>query len=58
MADKRSVFGRMEERITSLSAEAEALAEVSNDELTVSQREEDLEAELARLKEKMRGEDS
>jgi phage shock protein A len=56
MADKESVFGRVEDRIASLTAEAESLAEISGDELIVRQREEDLEAELAELKEKMRSE--
>ena len=55
---KMSVFDRMEDRVTSLSAEAEALAEISNDELTAKQREEELEAELAKLKEKMKSEKS
>jgi len=60
MADKRSVFERMEDRIMSLSAEAEALSEINSnsDELTTKQREEELEAELAKLKDKMKSEKS
>jgi phage shock protein A len=58
MADKMSVFGRMEDRIMSLSAEAEALSQINGDELTARQREEELEAELAKLKDKMRNEKS
>jgi phage shock protein A len=56
MADKRSAFKRMEERITSLNAEAEALAEINGDELSAKYREEELEVELAKLKEKMKSE--
>lgn len=58
IADERSVFRRMEDRIVSLSAEAEALSEISTDELTARQREEELEAELEKLKDKMRSEKS
>ena len=58
MVDKRSVFGRMEDRIMSLSAEAEALSEINSDKLISRQREEELEAELAKLKDKMRSEKS
>ena len=53
-----SVFGRMEERVMSLSAEAEALAEMNSDENATDHREEELEAELLKLKEKMRNEGS
>jgi len=56
MADKESVFGRMEKRIASLDAEAEALAEINGDEPDTCQREEELEAELAKLKEKVKSE--
>lgn len=57
MADRSLVFRRMEDRVMSLSAEAEALSEINSnsDELTARQREEELEAELAKLKDKMRG---
>ena len=41
----------------SLSADAEALADTSNDEIVSRQREEELEAELVKLKEKLRSED-
>lgn len=57
MADKDLVFRRMEEKIASLDAEAEALGEISSsDELDTRQREEELEAELAKLKQKMKSE--
>jgi phage shock protein A len=56
MADKESVFGRMEKRIASMDAEAEALAEIKDDEPDTCQREEELEAELAKLKEKVKSE--
>lgn len=60
MADKRAVFERIEDRIMSLSAEAEALSEINSngDEMAAKQREEELEAELAKLKDKMRSEKS
>ena len=58
IADEKSEFDRIESKIMSLDAEAEALAEISNDESAHRQREEELEAELAKLKQKMRGEDS
>ena len=58
IADKKAVFDRIENKIMSLSAEAEALADTSNDEIASRQREEELEAELAKLKEKLRSEDS
>ena len=58
IADKKAVFDRIENRIISLSAEAEALTDTSNDEIASRQREEELEAELAKLKEKLRSEDS
>ena len=56
MADKESVFGRMEKRIASMDAEVEALAEIKGDEPDTCQREEELEAELAKLKEKVKSE--
>jgi len=58
IADEKSEFDRIESKIMSLDAEAEVLAEISSDESSHRQREEELEAELARLKQKMRGEDS
>ena len=58
IADESAALERLEERVVSLSAEADALAEISSDELTVGRREEELEAELAKLKEKMRSEES
>lgn len=58
IADKKAVFDRIENKIISLSAEAEALTDTSNDEIASRQREEELEAELAKLKEKLRSEDS
>lgn len=58
IADKKAVFDRIENKIMSLSAEAEALADTSNDEIASRQREEELEAELAKLKENLRSEDS
>jgi len=58
LADKRSAFDRIEDRIMSLNAEAEALSESSNDGLVAKQREEELEAELAKLKSKMKNEKS
>ena len=42
----------------SFSAEAEAMTEISTDELAAQQREEELDAELAKLKEKMKSEKS
>ncbi len=54
MADKRSTFARMEDKITSLTAEAEAMAEICGDDIDVRLREEELEAELAKLKDKMK----
>jgi len=42
----------------SFTAEAESLADTSNDEIVSKQREEELEAELAKLKEKLKSEDS
>lgn len=58
IADKKAELDRIENKIMSLSAEAEALADTSNDEIVSRQREEELEAELAKLKEKLRSEDS
>jgi phage shock protein A len=58
IADKKAVFDRIENKIISLSAEAEALTDTSNDEIASRQREEELEAELAKLKEKLKSEDS
>jgi phage shock protein A len=58
IADKKAVFDRIESKIISLSAEAEALTDTSNDEIASRQREEELEAELAKLKEKLKSEDS
>lgn len=58
LADKMSEFGRIEDRIMSLSAEAEAMTEISTDELAAKQREEELDAELVKLKEKMKSEKS
>ena len=58
IADKKLAFDRIENRIMSLDAEAKALAEISNGDLTSRQREEELEAELAKLKGKLRSEDS
>ena len=52
IADKKAVFDRIENKIMSLSADAEALADTSNDEIVSRQREEELEAELVKLKEK------
>lgn len=57
IADKKAVFDRIENKIMSFSAEAEALADTSSDEIISKQREEELEAELAKLKEKLRSED-
>ena len=57
IADKKAVFDRIENKIMSLSADAEALADTSNDEIVSRQREEELEAELVKLKEKLRSED-
>ncbi len=54
MADKDIVFKRMEERVTSLDVEAKAMAEINSGELNARQREEELDAELAKLKEKMK----
>lgn len=57
ISDKMSVFGRMESKITSLDAEAralEALNRLDSNELITRQREEELEAELAKLKEKLK----
>jgi phage shock protein A len=58
IAKQKATFSRMEDRIISFNAEVEALSDSSTDDLTVKQREEELDAELAKLKEKMRGEDS
>ena len=58
IADKKAVFDRIESKIMSLTAEAESLPDSSNDEIVSKQREEELEAELAKLKEKLKGEDS
>jgi len=57
IADKKAVFDRIESKIMSLSAEAEASTDTSNDEIVSRQREEELEAELVKLKEKLRSED-
>ena len=56
MADGESELERLEGKIVSLDAEVEALSEISDDELTVRFREEELEVELAKLKDKMRSE--
>ena len=56
MADGESELERLEGKIVSLDAEVEALSEISDDELTVRLREEELEVELAKLKDKMRSE--
>ena len=61
ISDKGSTFGRIENSIMSLNAEVEAMAEINSDdsdELAAKQREEELEAELAKLKDKMRSEKS
>jgi phage shock protein A len=59
VASKSSVFKRMEDRITHLSAEAEALAEInSNGSVYDGQREAELDAELAKLKARMKNEKS
>ena len=58
IAGKSSEFERIENKIMSFSTEAEMLAEFSSDELAAKQREEELEAELAKLKEKLRSENS
>jgi len=58
IADKKAVFDRIESKIMSFTAEAESLADTSNDEIVSKQREEELEAELAKLKEKLKSEDS
>ena len=58
MADRESELGRLENKIMSLGAEVEALGEISGDELTARLREEELDAELAKLKDKMRSEKS
>ena len=58
MADRESELGRLENKIMSLGAEVEALGEISGDELTARLREEELEAELVKLKDKMRSEKS
>ena len=56
MADGESELERLEGKIVSLDAEVDALSEISDDELTVRFREEELEVELAKLKDKMRSE--
>jgi len=56
MADKVAKLERLEDKIMSFSAEVEAMAEVNEDELTTRLREEELEAELAKLKGKMKSE--
>ena len=58
VAESDSTFRRMEDRIIALDAEVEAMAEVSGDELTTKQREDELEAELAKLKSKLKSEKS
>ncbi len=57
IADKKAVFDRIENKIMLLSTEAEASIDTSNDEIVSRQREEELEAELVKLKEKLRSED-
>ncbi len=56
MADGASALERLEDKIISLDAEVEVLGDMSDDELTARLREEELEAELAKLKDKMRSE--
>ncbi len=58
MADKESTLARMEDRVMSLSAEAEAMEEMNGDELTARLRAEELEDELAKLKDRMKSEAS
>ncbi len=58
MADKESTLERMEDRVISLSAEVEAMEEMNGDELAARLRAEELEAELAKLKDKMKSEKS
>ena len=55
MTSKDSTFRRIEDRITNLSVEAETLAEInSNGSIRDNQREAELDAELAKLKARMR----
>lgn len=55
VASKDSTFRRIEDRITRVSAEAEALSEInSNGSIRDNQREAELDAELAKLKARMK----
>ena len=59
MNGSNSTFKRMEDRITHLSVEAEALAEINNDRsFDDRQREAELDAELSELKARMKNEKS
>jgi phage shock protein A len=58
ITDERSMLKRMEDKVISLSAEVEAMEEINGDDLTARLREEELEAELAKLKDKMKSKES
>jgi phage shock protein A len=58
IANDRSTLKRMEDRVISLSAEVEAMEEINGDDLAARLREEELEAELAKLKDRMKSEKS
>ncbi len=49
---------RMEDKVISLSAEVEVMEEFSGDKLAARLREEELETELAKLKDRMKSEKS
>jgi len=58
LAAKRATLERMEDKVISLSVEVEVMEEFSGDKLAVRLREEELEAELAKLKDRMKSEKS
>jgi phage shock protein A len=58
LADKRATLERMEDKVISLSAEVEVMEEFNGDNLATRLREEELDAELAKLKDRMKSEKS
>ena len=58
MANGQSTLKRMEDKVMSLSAEVEAMEEINGDDLDARLREEELEAELAKLKDRIKSEES
>ncbi len=55
LSDKMTIFKKIESKIMSFGAEIEALEELNSNDTTSRQREVELEAELVKLKEKLKG---